>query len=81
MAGALRFELRTSGLESDVLPLTLCSRKKLVHTDGLEPPKVMDRLIYSQVQLPLCHICKKETQLSKIKKSELMIPVVESTRS
>ena len=28
LAGALRFERRISGLESDVLPLTLCSRKK-----------------------------------------------------
>ncbi len=58
MAGALRFELRTSGLESDVLPLTLCSRMRTGacgRTRTYEGRKV--RLIYSQVLLLLSHTC------------------------
>lgn len=39
MAGALRFELRISGLESDVLPVDTMLPQNLVHRDGLEPPK------------------------------------------
>lgn len=29
----------------------------LMHGEGLEPPKSHGRLIYNQVQSPLCHPC------------------------
>lgn len=66
MAGALRFELRTSGLESDVLPVDTML-PLLVGADGLEPPQGMEaHLVYSQAQLPLCHTpTKKDTSVIK----------------
>ena len=49
---------KNDGLER---PLPIGIRNDLVHEDGLEPPEdSWFRLIYSQMQLPLCHSCKKD---------------------
>lgn len=55
--------------------------EQLVHTGGLEPPKAEARCSTGTRICRSATYAKKETQLSKIKKSEFTIPVVESTRS
>ncbi len=67
LAGALRFELRTSGLESDVLPLdTMLPQKTWCIRMDSNHRRALAQEVYSLPRLPLCHVCK-ESQLSKIK--------------
>src|ERR1700730_6486562 len=80
VAGALRFERRTSGLESNVLPVDTTHRGA-GRTRTYEASRAPDLQSGTIAALPRLHIALSISVVKNQKESALAVPFCETTRS